>query len=141
MDVCVCYCCVIVWLWSGSTSADSGGAQQPKPQRVTKDAPVSVRTQIKYAKMRKSMEKSHKSSKKMVHNKYRRVKPLDYEDVRGVCVLEFCGGGGLWWYVTASFIIMHGPGGGVVGLVCDGGRGKGGGRVLFVKCCCVCILW
>lgn len=49
---------------------------------------MSVRTQIKYAKMKKSMEKSHKSSKKVVHNKYRRVKPLDYEDVRGVCFVS-----------------------------------------------------
>lgn len=72
-----------------STAADSsGGAQQPKPQRVTKDAPVSVRTQIKYAKMRKSMEKTSKSSKKMVNNKYRRVKPLDYEDVRNKTTKE-----------------------------------------------------
>lgn len=60
-----------------------GGAPQRQPQRVTKDAPVSVRTQIKYAKMKKSMEKQHNSSKKMVNNKYRRAKPLDYEDVSG----------------------------------------------------------
>ncbi|CAM9719577.1 unnamed protein product, partial [Ectocarpus fasciculatus] len=58
------------------------GDDSPKhtPQRVTKDAPVSVRTQIKYAKMKKSMERN-KSSKKMVNNKYRRVKNTDYEDI------------------------------------------------------------
>ncbi|CAM9764411.1 unnamed protein product, partial [Hapterophycus canaliculatus] len=62
-------------------AAAGGGAPQRQPQRVTKDAPVSVRTQIKYAKMKKSMEKQHKTSKKMVNNKYRRAKPLDYEDI------------------------------------------------------------
>lgn len=58
-----------------------GGAAAHKPQRVTANAPVSVRTQIKYAKMRKSMEKAPKGSKKVVHNKYRRAKSYDYEDI------------------------------------------------------------
>ncbi|CAN0114318.1 unnamed protein product [Ectocarpus sp. 6 AP-2014] len=64
----------------GNAAADGGGAPKHKPQRVTKDAPVSVRTQIKYAKMRKSMERNT-GPKKMVHNKYRRVKNTDYEDI------------------------------------------------------------
>lgn len=41
-----------------------------------------MRTQIKYAKMRKSMAKGPKG--KVAHNKYRRAKIYDYEDVRGV---------------------------------------------------------
>eukprot|EP00752_Nemacystus_decipiens_P007105 g6367.t1 len=55
-----------------------GGGPAPKPLRVTTNAPVSVRTQIKYAKMRKSMAKA---PKRMVHNKYRRAKTYDYEDI------------------------------------------------------------
>ncbi|CAM9138788.1 unnamed protein product [Ectocarpus sp. 4 AP-2014] len=63
-----------------NAAADGDGASRHKPQRVTKDAPVSVRTQIKYAKMKKSMERNN-GPKKMVHNKYRRVKNTDYEDI------------------------------------------------------------
>lgn len=72
---------VFVFYLPSRGPADGGGAPKHKPQRVTKDAPVSVRTQIKYAKMKKSMERNN-GPKKMVHNKYRRVKNTDYEDVR-----------------------------------------------------------
>ena len=54
------------------------------PQRVSSNAPVSVRTQIRYAKMRKSLQKAQPGSGKKIPNAYRRVKSLDYEDVRGV---------------------------------------------------------
>eukprot|EP00903_Cladosiphon_okamuranus_P013188 g12300.t1 len=62
-----------------TNNSEDSDAPAPRPQRVTKNAPVSVRTQIKYAKMRKSMAKAPKG--KVVHNKYRRAKTYDYEDI------------------------------------------------------------
>lgn len=52
------------------------------PQRVSRNAPISVRTQIKYAKMRKSIKNAQPGAAKKIPNAYRRTKSLDYEDVR-----------------------------------------------------------
>lgn len=57
-------------------------APSPLPQRVDKNASVSVRTQIKYAKMRKAAQKTHITAKNISPNAFRRVKSLDYDDVR-----------------------------------------------------------
>lgn len=57
---------------------DDPGQSLPAPQRVQTNSPFSVRTQIKYAKMRKQAEKRQAFPASSTKT-YRRVRPTDYD--------------------------------------------------------------